>query len=119
MLTAAELASMRATVDGSLPDTVVVKREAATADSEGNPTGTLTTVATTNGWLTHASTRVAGAGEEIAGQDGQRPRRIVILPHDTTVEPGDRLVIDGVTWRAGEVRSDRLHVRCDVTTGEV
>lgn len=102
MLTAAELDSMRADVNASLPDTCAVVRPSTTVDSTGALVeGVPTTVATV---ACRISPSIRVPEEAIAaGRVGNVTPWNLTLPAGTDVSAGDRISSDG---RAFEVVAD-------------
>ena len=98
MLTATELAAMRATQATAMPDTCVVKRPQFTVSSTGGQTeGTPTTIAT-------ESCRVSVITREglrlHAGRYANVPQYLFALEHDTLAVVGDYLVYNSETYVA-------------------
>ena len=86
-------------------DTVTISRPATTADAEGNPTQTLTTVFSGAGTYGSASTR----DELVAAQKGQVVDAVVAMTFEP--RPGDRLVVRGDNYEVVAVKDVRLHNR--------
>lgn len=119
MLDADQLASLRTTLNASLPGTVVIERPTLTDNGAGgqiavwaSPTG-----GTVSGRL---SPRMERAGEELPmGNDAVTAHRrfIVTLPNGTDVRATDRLVTYGGTYDINNLdnpRSYAIDMRVDV-----
>lgn len=113
MLTDDELAGMRATVNESFGDSVTLQRAQAGSDTEGNPTMSLSTVATFIGWLQAPQIVGADPGTE-AGQAGQKLDGVLLAPTGIDIRPGDRALVRG-TWRVATVADVLIHQRCELT----
>jgi hypothetical protein len=98
MLTDAEIAAMRGTLDDSLPSTCVINRmSAGTSDGAGgwisgsvSPAGTV---------ACRVSPSMLRPNEPVvAGQSGMESNWIITFPAETDIESTDRIVSDGVTY---------------------
>lgn len=114
MLSEAQLASMRSTAAGALPDEAVVQRVTEVSDGGGG---------TTTEWadLATLACRIAPAGGGEGGQEAGRVEdettHVVTLAAGADVTAADRLVISGVTYEVTAVRERRawaLTTRCEV-----
>ena len=103
MLSAAQIASMRATSLASLPDTAAVSRVTRTSDGAGGYTEAWATVATVPCRI--AST--GGAEAAIAAKLTATTTATVTLPALTDVAPADRLVVGSRTFEVLAVLSAR------------
>jgi len=94
LLTATEIADMRAVQSDTLPDTVVIWRYTSASDSMGGQTETWTAAGTTNGRMS-----VAGGGREdlIAERLTAADVWVVTVPQGTVVYERDRLVVGSRT----------------------
>lgn len=102
MLSAAELAGMRATADRALPDTCTIQRKTAVSDGGGGTTET---------WADHATgiaCRIAPASGGETGTAGDRVEdettHVVTLPALTDITEADRLQVDGQVYEVTAVR---------------
>lgn len=114
-LDATEIAAMRATVDDSLPDSVVVQRASYTADGLG---GSVAAWAVAGTVAARVSPGQAQGEEPFAG--GGRPVAegpwVVTLPAGTDVTERDRIAFGTTTLEVRKVdqpRSWALDVRCE------
>ncbi len=98
MLTAAEIADMRATQDMALPSSCAISRVALTSDGAGGQTESWSTNATVSCRL--GALGNSGAERVIAERLTSVTPFVVTLPAGTDVLPKDRIVVDG---RAFEV----------------
>lgn len=115
MLTAAELAAMRATQAEAMPDTCIVSRPTLTADGSGGQT---------EGWATAATVacRVApmgarGAERAIAERMGAVMAYVVTVSTTTDVRSQDRIVVGARTFEVvtvldGEAWETARRVAC-------
>lgn len=93
MIAAAELADMRSTVTGSLPDTAQIKRDNDDRDGGGwQAASTWPVVAT---WACRIEEDVRPADVEEGDAPQADTRWILTLPHDATVLPTDRVTVNG------------------------
>ncbi len=117
MLDADQLASLRTTLNASLPGTVVILRPTLTDNGAGGQITTWVAAGTVSGRL---SPRMERAGEELPmGNDAVTAHRrfIVTLPNGTDVRATDRLVTYGGTYDIHNLdnpRSYAIDVRVDV-----
>lgn len=94
-------------------DSITHKRPATTADTEGNATLTLSTVATIAGtWGSPGARDLA-----LAAQNGQS-LEAVIATAATGIQTGDILVCRGRSWEVVAVTDARFHSRCFVRKAE-
>jgi hypothetical protein len=104
MLTDASTVRMRATVARTFVDTVVIHRPVVGADSEGNPDGTLTTVATTVGrWGAPAVQE-----RELAAQAGDRLDAVLTVAVDQDIKAGDIVDVCDARWHVNAVNGSRF-----------
>ncbi len=108
MLSDADLAAMRSTLNSSLPDTAQVQRKSLTSDGAGGFTETWATVAT-------MACRVAPSGQSpqervIAERLTAMSTWTVTLPAGTDVQPADRVVVGSRTFEvvAALARSEEI-----------
>lgn len=117
MLDADQLASLRTTLNASLPGTVVIERPTLTDNGAGGQVTTWVAAGTVSGRL---SPRMERAGEELPmGNDAVTAHRrfIVTLPNGTDVRATDRLVTYGGTYDINNLdnpRSYAIDMRVDV-----
>lgn len=118
MLDADQLASMQATLNASLPGTVVISRPTLTSNGAG---GQVTTWAAAGTVIGRLSPRVIRPRPEISDltSDAVLATRpfIVTLPAGTDVKPTDRLITHGNTYDIDNLdnpRSYAIDVRVDV-----
>lgn len=114
MLTATEVARMQSSVARSFVDTIVIKQRSATADSEGNPSGTLTTVATIVGRVA----KPTPAELQVAAQAGQRLDRVLTVALGAGIEPGQVVEVNGERWKVGMVASSRVQTKVNLSRWE-
>jgi head-tail adaptor len=110
MLSAADLAAMRATLTESLPDTAQVQRATRAPDGMGGFTETLTTVAT-------VPCRLAPSGntpveQVVAERVTDRALWTLTLPAQTDVAATDRVVVGARTFEVVGVLSPRSDELC-------
>jgi len=102
MLSAAEIASMRATVDEALPDTCTIRRKAVVSDGGGGQTTTWSDLAA--GVACGIAPVAGGEGATTAGRVVDETTHVVTLPDGQDVTEADRIVVDGVTYELTLVR---------------
>lgn len=116
LLSARELASMRATMAASLPDTCVIQRKTLTADGQGGRSEAWAAAGTVACRI--APLQVRGQAEvAAAGRVLETGDFIATLPNGTDVRAVDRLVSGGVTYEVVKVKGPRsweLSRRCQV-----
>lgn len=97
MLTATEIASMRAVLDDSLPDSAVIERATLVDNGAGGQTPTWAAAGTA---LCRVSPSDLTPGEQVDGSDAPAARRTFTLtfPHGTDVRPTDRVTFGGATY---------------------
>lgn len=105
MLTANELAAMRTTVNGSLPDTATILRATTAADGAGGRTLTWVEVATVAARFAPADTQ--GSDPQLGGQAANMTARAVDLPSGTDVTVADRIAWGTHTFEVSAVRAPR------------
>lgn len=97
MLSAAEIAAMRATQEEALPDTCVISRPTwTTTDQGGRKEGTPSTVATEACRVMVASRQ---AERVQGGRYGDLPQYVFTLAHDTAAQSGDYLAYDSESYQ--------------------
>lgn len=116
MLTAVELAALRATVQTALPDVCTIVTAAFVSDSAGGHTETTTSTSSTcrvapDNTVASEST----VGERVSAEQGW----IVTLPYDVAVTVKDRVVVGDRTFEVVSVDEGRswdlgLRARCVV-----
>lgn len=119
MLTAAEIADMRSTVEDALPDTALVSRRTLTPDGYGGASDSWATVATVACRVSPDA--FAGGERPIAGGEQAIAAWLITLPAETDVTATDRIVIGARTFEVIAVMARRtfeLHtgVRCQEVT---
>lgn len=105
---------LRRSIERTFADTIVIKARAATADAEGNPSGTLTTLATIAGRVS----KPTPAELQIAAQSGQRLDRVVTVAYDATIKPGQLIEIAGDLWKVGTVESSKVQTKVNLSRWE-
>lgn len=106
MLSAADLAGMRDTLDESLPDTAIIQRKTRAGDGQGGGTETWAAVGTVPCRVSPVETR--GDDESIAGDRTlQTVDYVITVPQGTDVRAVDRLVSGGVTYEVVKVKGPR------------
>jgi hypothetical protein len=113
MLSAADIQTMRATLDASLPDTCAIRRIASVPDSAGGQADTPSTIATVACRVSPASASAIGANEQVdaARLEASSPW-IITLSHDTDVTEQDQIVSGGTTYEVGTVFAARSWELC-------
>ncbi len=118
MITTDELASMRATLTASLPDSCAIQRVSQVSDGAGGYTESWATVAT-------VACRVSPSGRQpeeraIADRLSATVSYTVTLPALTDVTTRDRLVIGGRSFEIQGVlsRTNEISRRCVCTEGQ-
>jgi SPP1 family predicted phage head-tail adaptor len=103
MLSAGQLASMRSTLNASLPDTAAVHRDTLSSDSAGGYTTSAATVAT-------VACRVSPSGGResvVAGKVDAVSTWTITLPALTDVTAKDRLIVGSRTFEVAAVLDPR------------
>jgi SPP1 family predicted phage head-tail adaptor len=90
MLNASDLAGMRDTVEGSLPETATILRRTVTSDGIGGRTEQFIASGTCAARIMPVST----LAKEVAARIVSNATHVIITPSDTSISPGDRLQID-------------------------
>lgn len=98
MLGANDLAQMRDTVEGSLPETATILRRTVTSDGIGGNTEQFVPDGTCAARIVPVST----LAKEIAARIVSNATHVVIVPSDTTIAPGDRLQVSGYIFHVIE-----------------
>ena len=97
LLTGAEIADMRSTLNRTLPDTAVISRPTQVVDAAGGFTQTWATVATVA-----CRVAVASGGEQvIAGKLDAVGTWTITLPALTDVAAADRIAVGSRTFEVG------------------
>ena len=117
MLTAAELAALRATQNQALPGSAVIERYTLQSDGMGGYEQAWAAVGTIAARLypqnVHSMAENTAGGAAVISET----RWFVTLPYGSTVTAADRLVIDNRTWEIYEVNNSEMYqtaVRCEV-----
>jgi head-tail adaptor len=110
MLSAADLAAMRATLTESLPDTAQVQRATRASDGMGGFTETWTTVATVPCRL--APSDITPVEQVVAERVTDRVLWTITLPAQTDVTAADRIVVGARVFEVVGVLSPRSHELC-------
>lgn len=106
MLSAGELAGMRATVGDVLVESCAIGRRAEGSDSGGGQTVTWPAFATVD--CARAPLGQQGSGEELQGDRVTAEAEwIMTLPQGTDVRTSDRLTIGGTVYEVLAVRATR------------
>lgn len=95
LLSAAELASMRSTLNRTLPDTATIQRDVVGSDGSGGQT--VTSITTTGAFACRVAV-AAGREEVIAGKLDAVGTWTITLPALTDIAAGDRIVIGSRTF---------------------
>jgi SPP1 family predicted phage head-tail adaptor len=101
MLTDAELASMRTTTGGALPDTCVIQRGTATTDTGGGATTAWVAAGTVDCRIAPAQ---GGNETERGGRITAETEFILTLPHTATIDTNYRVVTGGETYNVTALR---------------
>jgi hypothetical protein len=106
LLTAGELAAMRATADAALPDTCTISRPALVSDGAGGQTSTYSQVGGTIACrLSPAGVGTQSDEMELADRDTSTTDWIVTLPAGTDVGEKDRVLTGGRTFEVTRVKA--------------
>ena len=99
LLSAAEIADMRSTQNGTMPDTVVIQRFTTASDGMGGLTETWAAVGTVTGRLSPMSQNQGFGDERItADRVTDREEFVITVPQGSTVYHRDRLVVGSRTF---------------------
>lgn len=112
-LTTGDLASMRATFETSLPETVVIQRASGTSDGLGGSVLTWASVGTVNARVDPMS---AGLEGEQGGREIGHSAWVVVMAYNGTVSASDRIVHQGRTLQVTDVRTPQswqILTRCE------
>lgn len=115
MLTASEIARMRATLDQSLPGTAVISRATWTTDNQGGSTATWAAAGTVIARISPASR--AGVEPVSGGGLTSESDWVGTFPDGTDITVKDRVTHGGVTFEVVDVDRTRtwdLCVRADL-----
>jgi head-tail adaptor len=107
MLSPAELASMRATLLASLPDTAQVQRTTRTSDGMGGTIDTWTTVATVACRVSPSNT--TPTEQVVAARVHDRVLWTLTLPAGTNVRSDDRVLVGSRTFEVLGVLAPRSY----------
>lgn len=103
MLSAGDLASMRAEAENSLPGTAIIQTKTVTSDGGGGGTASWTAAGTVACRLSPGSDG-RGGGERVDGERITPDAQFVItLPWDASVTEANRLSIDSTIYSVTEV----------------
>ncbi len=108
MLTTAELAAMRSTLDDSLPDECTIVTSTLVTDSAGGHT-TTTTSATVACRLSPAG---AGREDTVGSRVTPENRWTITVPYDTTVGQAAKITVGSRTFEVVSVDVDRSWDLC-------
>lgn len=100
MLSAADLASMRATAEQALPGTAVIQSGTLTSDGGGGHTETFTP----SGTVPCRVAPINGSEREEGDRITAESEYVITLPAETTVETDDRIETGGITYNVTAVR---------------
>lgn len=92
---------------GLARDLAVIKRPAGTADSEGNPTGALSTIY--NGFGTYGTP--SERDRLVASNRGQIVDAVLAIETTTTFRPGDVVTVRSYDWVVVGTMDVRTHTR--------
>lgn len=104
MLSAAELAGLRAEVRGLLPDTAVISRATTTTNSSGAWSETYSAAGTVVCRLDPF--KMATGEQVIAAQERGRAWYQLSVPWDADLRDGDRVTVSSVTYELVQVHDD-------------
>lgn len=111
LLSAADLTSMRATLDESLPSTAAISRKTLASDGQGGRTETWATVATVACRVSPMETR--GDDEQV---QSDRPLSVgdfvITFPAGTDVRAVDRCIVDSVTYEVVKPKPRESYELC-------
>ncbi len=94
MLSAAELAGMRAAQEAALPDTCHIRVRTKISDGQGGSTETWSTVVTACRIRPMSNEQVQRFADRLVGVSGW----VITLPYGTAVALGDQVRLDGVDY---------------------
>lgn len=100
MLTATDLASMRATAERALPGTAVIQWGTLTSDGGGGWTEGFVA----SGTVACRVAPISGSEREVGDRVSAESQYVITLPAETSVETDDRIVVSGVTYNVTAVR---------------
>lgn len=104
MLTASDLASMRETIEDSLPDTAVIKSRAWVSDGGGGGTTTYTPSGTVECRITPASVSPEAVKGERLHPDTEY---VLTFPYDTAIATDSIIALDGRDYSVTAKREPR------------
>ena len=115
MITAAELASMRAAASDALPGTAVIQNYAETSDGGGGVTQAWTAAGTVDCRMAPIAT--AREGEQVSGSRiSAEADSLFTLPHDAAITTNSRIIYSGGTFNVEAIRDRDWHVTTRVET---
>jgi len=97
MLTSDELAQLRADLEDLLPDTCTIQADGGSVDSAGHVTPSWSNTATGVACRLDPFTVRSDSRGVIAQQEATRTYYTLTLPHDTTIDTGNRVIVGGLT----------------------
>lgn len=103
MLTAAQIASMRSTMNAALPDTATVQRKQTVSDGGGGQTASWVTVATTACRFSPVGGGEGGTSTT-GGRVAEETTHVVTVPANQDVTETDRLIVNARTFEVTSVR---------------
>lgn len=100
LLTATDLANMRAMQEEAMPDTATISRRAAPGDSAGDWATTITTVGTSK---CRVATRQGERQDKASGNMVAMESWVGHFPVDTDIQRGDQVQVSGRTFEVERV----------------
>jgi head-tail adaptor len=101
MLTATELARLRADSETLMPDAATRHAQAVVSDGGGGFTETFTAAGT---FSCHVAP-IGGGERVVGGRISDRTTHVLSVPAGTTISAADRVVVDGKTFEVTAVRT--------------
>lgn len=117
-LSAAELTLMRDTIsEVTFAGTAVIHTATKTRDTQGAETWTYAASGTVDCHFSPESQRSMESERVVGGRLAEVTPYILTVPHSTSIDEDDRVVVSGVTYEVAEVLGNRtwqlaLRVRC-------
>ena len=106
MLSTADIAAMRSTMNAAMPDTVTIERASLASDGQGGKVQTWAPLATVSGRVSPFKSR-SDEESEVAGALRGHSLWQVTMPHGTDVTPVDRIVFGTATLQVQRVEQSR------------
>ena len=105
LLSASELASIRSTRNGFMPDTAIIYRYALTSDGGGGYTESWPAVGTVSCYVWTRSDATDNEAS-IGGQPTSRTRWYIEVPYNTTIDARDWIEVNSRTFQVVVVPND-------------